>query len=213
MSKIRAKTYDPKEEKWNVVTHGFGLILSILGLVLLIFRANSFNENRYLISFGIYGVSLVVLYAASTFFHASKPGKLRNRLNVFDHTGIFFLIAGTYTPFTLITLRGAWGWSIFGVVWGIAIVGIILKLFYTGRFEKISTAIYLILGWVVIIAIKPLIENLSGPGLFWLAFGGLAYSLGAFLYLMRKLPYNHAFFHVFVLIGSISHYIAVYFYV
>lgn len=213
MSKIKARDYNPKEEKWNVITHGFGLILAIVGLVLLVVRSSLYDDAWHIVSFSIYGTSMVVLYTASTLFHASKPGKVRKRLNVFDHASIFFLIAGTYTPFMLITLRGGWGWSIFGVVWGLAIAGMILKLFFTGRFEKISTAIYVILGWLIIIAIKPLIENFNGPGLFWLAIGGISYSLGAGLYLWHKLPYNHAIFHVFVLIGSISHFLAVYFYV
>lgn len=213
MSKIEARDYSPREEKWNVITHGFGLLLSIAGLVLLIVRSGLYEDSWHIVSFSIYGVSMVVLYAASTLFHASKPGKLRKRLNVFDHASIFFLIAGTYTPFTLVTLRGNWGWSIFGVVWGLAIAGIILKLFYTGKFEKISTAIYLILGWIIIVAIKPLIENFPAEGLFWLALGGISYSIGAAFFLWNKLPFNHAIFHIFVLIGSISHFFAVYFYV
>jgi len=213
MSKIQARNYDPKEEKWNVITHGIGLILAIVGMVLLIVRASLYEDVWHIVSFSIYGTSMVVLYSASTAFHASKPGKLRKRLNVFDHASIFFLIAGTYTPFVLVTVRGGWGWSIFGVVWGLAITGIVLKFFFTGRFEKISTAIYVILGWLIVIAIKPLIDNLAPEGLFWLALGGISYSVGAALYLWHKLPYNHAIFHVFVLIGSITHFIAVYFYV
>lgn len=213
MSKIQARNYQKKEEKWNVITHGFGLVLSIVGMVLLVVRASLYEDAWHIVSFSIYGASMVILYSASTFFHASKPGELRKKLNVFDHASIFLLIAGTYTPFVLITVRGGWGWSIFGVVWGLAIAGIVLKFFFTGRFEKISTAIYVILGWLIIIAIKPLIENLSAQGLFWLALGGISYSVGAAIYLLHKLPYNHTIFHVFVLIGSITHFIAVYFYV
>jgi len=213
MSKIEARNYSPKEELWNVITHGFGLLLAIAGLVLLVVHSSLYEDAWHIVSFSVYGSSMVVLYAASTFFHASKPGKLRKRLNVFDHASIFFLIAGTYTPFTLVTLRGGWGWSIFGVVWGLAIAGIILKLFYTGRFEKLSTAIYVILGWLIIIAIKPLINHFPLEGLFWLGLGGISYSIGAGFFLWHKLPFNHAIFHVFVLIGSISHFIAVYFYI
>lgn len=213
MSKIKARDYKPQEEKWNVITHGFGLLLAIAGLVLLVVQSSLYKDAWHIVSYSVYGVSMVVLYTASTFFHSSKPGNLRKKLNVFDHASIFFLIAGTYTPFTLVTLRGGWGWSIFGVVWGLAIAGIILKLFYTGRFEKISTAIYIILGWLIIIAIKPLIENFTPAGLFWLGLGGISYSVGAGFFLWHKLPYNHAIFHVFVLIGSISHFFAVYFYI
>lgn len=213
MSKMEIRDYSAQEEKWNVITHGFGLLLAIVGLVLLIVQSSIHKDAWHIVSFSIYGTSLVVLYAASTFFHASKPGKLRKRLNIFDHASIFFLIAGTYTPFVLVTLRGNWGWSIFGVVWGLAIIGIILKLFYTGRFEKISTTIYLILGWIIIIAIKPLTNSFPTEGLFWLGLGGVSYSIGAGFFLWNKIPFNHAIFHVFVLIGSISHFFAVYFYI
>jgi hemolysin III len=213
MKKVKAREYNATEEKWNIITHGFGLILSLIGMVLLIVHSSLYEDAWHIVSFSVYGASMVVLYTASTVFHASKPGELRKKLNIFDHASIFFLIAGTYTPFTLVTLRGGWGWSLFGVVWGLAIAGIILKLFYTGRFEKISTAIYVVLGWIIIIAIKPLINAFPLEGLFWLGLGGISYSVGAVFFLWHKLPFNHAIFHVFVLVGSISHFLAVYFYV
>jgi hemolysin III len=154
-----------------------------------------------------------VLYLASTLFHSAKRQKIRNRLNVFDHASIFLLIAGTYTPFLLVTLNGPWGWSLFGVVWGIALTGIVLKLFFTGQKQVISTIGYVLLGWVIIIATKPLIENIETAGLWWLLAGGITYSSGAIFYLIRKLPFNHAIFHLFVLAGSACHFVAVFWYV
>lgn len=211
--KINARQYSRKEELWNVLTHGFGLVLSIAALVLLVVFSSIYGSAWHIVSFSIYGATLVTLYTASTLFHASKKEKTRLRLNVFDHSSIFLLIAGTYTPFLLVTIRGPWGWSLFGVIWGLAIAGAILKIFFTGRYDKISTAIYVMMGWLIIIAVKPLLENFTGPGLFWLVAGGISYSIGAIFYLVHKIPYNHAIFHVFVLLGSLAHFIAIFFYV
>lgn len=211
--KIIAREYNRKEEFWNILTHGFGLGLSIIALVLLVVFASIYGSAWHIVSYSIYGATLVTLYMASTLFHASKKEKTRLKLNVFDHSSIFLLIAGTYTPFLLVTLRGPWGWSLFGVIWGLAITGAILKIFFTGRYDKISTAIYVAMGWLIIIAVKPLLENFTGPGLFWLMAGGISYSIGAVFYLVHKIPYNHAIFHVFVLLGSIAHFIAIFFYV
>ncbi len=208
-----AKKYSIKEEFWNVLTHGFGLALSVLALTALVVYSSLYLNAWYIVSFSIYGATLVMLYLASTLFHSAKTKKWRLRLNVFDHSSIYFLIAGTYTPYLLISLRGPWGWSLFGVVWGFAIIGTILKLFFTGRYNKISTLMYVLMGWIIIIAIKPLIGSLSPEGIFWLAAGGLSYSFGAIFYLLNKVPYNHAIFHVFVLLGSIFHFISVFFYV
>jgi len=205
--------YDKKEEKLNVISHGFGLALSIVALILLLIKAINYGTVWHIISFSIYGASMIVLYAASTFYHASTTPKIRHRLNIFDHASIYILIAGTYTPFTLVVLNGWIGWTIFGISWGLAIVGVTLKLFFTGRFDKISTVAYVLMGWVIVFAIKPLIENLSPEGLWWLLFGGLFYTVGAILYSVQKIKYNHAIFHIFVLLGSFSHFMAVYFYV
>ena len=210
---IQSKAYDPKEEFWNVLTHGFGLVLSFAALSLLVVFSSLYQSVWHIVSYSIYGASLVILYGASTSYHAAKRPKLKLRLNVFDHAAIYVLIAGTYTPFTLVTLRGAWGWSLFGVIWGLAIIGIVFKLFYTGRFDKLSTTIYVLMGWLVLIAVYPLVVNLSVSGLIWLLAGGLFYTTGAIFYLKNSMPYNHAIFHVFVLLGSISHFIAVFFYV
>ncbi len=208
-----AKKYPEKEEKLNVITHGLGFILGAVALVLLIVRASLYGTAIHIVSVVIYGFSLATLYFASTAFHMAKDHEIRYRLNVFDHASIFLLIAGTYTPFTLITLRGPWGWSIFGVVWGMALAGIILKLFYTGRFNRLSTILYVLMGWVMVVAIVPLFRALPTGGLIWLFAGGISYTLGAAVFLMNRLPYNHAIFHVFVLIGSICHFVAIYWYV
>ncbi|NOX85760.1 MAG: hemolysin III family protein [Chlorobi bacterium] len=211
--KADAREYPETEEKLNVITHGTGFLLSVGALVVLVLRSSLFGTAVHIVSAAIYGTSLVVLYFASTAFHMAKDRKVRNRLNVFDHASIFLLIAGTYTPFVLVTLQGPWGWSIFGVVWGMAVAGIILKLFYTGRYNLLSTIIYVAMGWVMVVAIVPLVRALPLGGLMWLLAGGVSYTVGAGLFLLNKLPYNHAVFHVFVLLGSICHFVAVYRYV
>ncbi|CAN5357632.1 hemolysin III family protein [soil metagenome] len=205
--------YPPMEEKLNIISHGFGFALSILGMVLLIYRAGKYGEFLHLISFSIFGASLILLYAASTFYHSAKRPKLRYRLNILDHASIYVLIAGTYTPFALITLSGVVGWSIFIVVWGLAVTGVILKLFYTGRFRLLSTSMYVIMGWIIVFAIKPLIANLELPGLLWLFAGGISYTLGAVFFSIERINYNHAIFHLFVLAGSFCHYISIFLYV
>lgn len=213
MNPDRIKYYDLKEEKLNVISHAIGLVLSILALVLLVIYASKEGSAWHIVSFSIYGVSLIVLYSASTFYHYSRTPKLRHRLNIFDHAAIYVLIAGTYTPFTLVVLKGWVGWTIFGVSWGLAITGIILKLFFIGRFDKISTIAYVLMGWLIIFAIKPLVHNLPFEGLMWLLSGGIFYTVGALLYSIKKINYNHAIFHIFVLLGSFSHFMAVFFYV
>jgi hemolysin III len=205
--------YEPKEEKFNVISHAIGLFLSVTALVLLVVYSSIYGSAWHIVSFSIYGASLIVLYAASTFYHYVQSPKLRHRLNVFDHSAIYVLIAGTYTPFTLVILKGWVGWTIFGVSWGLALAGIILKLFFTGKYDKISTFAYVLMGWLIIFAIKPLVNNLPFEGLMWLLAGGIFYTVGAILYSIKKIKYNHAIFHIFVLLGSFSHFIAVFFYV
>jgi hemolysin III len=146
-------------------------------------------------------------------YHNTNNPKRRARLNIFDHAAIYVLIAGTYTPFTLVTLHGTVGWILFGFIWGIAILGIVFKFLYFGRYEKLSTIMYVLMGWMALLAIKPLIDNLSLQGLIWLGLGGIFYTVGAFLYSREKIAYNHAIFHVFVLLGSISHFVSIYFFV
>lgn len=213
MNKKHLTYYPSTEEKLNILTHGLGLLLSIAALVLLIVHASQNGTARHIVSFTIFGASLILLYSASTFYHYSQSPNLRHKLNILDHASIYILIAGTYTPFTLITLKGALGWTIFGITWGIALIGVILKLFYTGKYDKISTIAYVGMGWIIIFAVKPLIENLPLNGLYWLLAGGVFYTIGAVLYSVKKVKFNHAIFHIFVLLGSFSHFMAIYFYV
>lgn len=211
--KYSPKYYTPTEEKLNVLSHGFGLGLSILGLILLVLRAARFGDNIHLLSFSIFGASMVLLYAASTFYHGAKNRKLRYRLNILDHAAIYILIAGTYTPFALITLEGLTGWIIFGLVWTMAVGGVTLKLFFTGRYQTLSTVTYVAMGWIIVFAVKPLINNLPSEGLAWLFAGGAAYTLGALLFSIDRIKYNHALFHVLVLCGTFCHFLAIYFHV
>ncbi len=205
--------YDSKEETLNVITHGIGFLLSIAALVILVVSASKYGTAKHITSFAIFGSSLIVLYAASTLYHYAKNPETRLKLNIFDHAAIYVLIAGTYTPFTLVVLKGWVGWTIFGVSWGLALAGIIFKVFYFGKYDKLSTIAYVLMGWVIIFAIKPLIENFPTPGLIWLFGGGLAYSIGAFFYAYKGIRFNHAIFHVFVLLGSFCHFMAVFLYV
>lgn len=205
--------YDPKEEKLNVITHGIGLILSVFAMVLLVVYASLYGTGKHLVSFSIYGASLILLYSASTLYHYVQNPKLRYKLNILDHAAIYVLIAGTYTPFTLVVLKGWVGWTIFGVSWGLAIFGVLFKLFYIGKYDKISTLAYVAMGWLVIFAIKPLVNNFQLEGLMWLLLGGIFYTFGAILYSIKRIKYNHAIFHIFVLLGSFSHFISILFYV
>ena len=186
------------------------MILSIIALPFLILKSRNFDGFWKPISFIIYGFSVVILYAASTFYHLEKNPKKRRKLNIFDHAAIYVLIAGSYSPFCLVGLNSDLGWYMFLFVWIFAFTGIILKLFFTGRFDKLSTAIYLLMGWQVMFFIKPLMESLTTEALFYLVAGGVFYSVGAILYSIKKIPYNHFIFHIFVLLGSLSHFIAIY---
>jgi len=206
-------TYHPVEERMNVITHALGLILSIIALVLLILKSANFDGYRPIFSFTVFGASLVLLYAASTFYHSTEHTKLRHYLNIADHAAIYILIAGTYTPFALITFRQHNGWFVFFLIWGIALAGTLLKLFFIGRFNVLSTILYIAMGWIVIFYIKPLITIFDNWGIFWLFAGGFFYTTGAVIFLLEKLKFNHAIFHFFVLAGSFCHFIAIYFYV
>jgi len=207
------KQYSPIEEKININSHAIGFILSVVALVLLVAHASMHGDVWHIVSFSIFGTSLIILYAASTFYHSVKKPELRKRLKIIDHASIYVLVAGTYTPFTLVTLNGKLGWLIFGISWGLALTGIILKLFFTGKYNLISTSMYVFMGWVIVFAIKPLINNLPSEGFLWLLAGGISYTLGAIIYSIKKIKFNHAIFHMFVLTGSFCHFISVFFYV
>ena len=201
------------EELVNGGTHAVGLGLSIAGLVLLVVFASLRGEARHIVSCSIYGATLVLLYNSSMLYHFASDARLKRLFRLLDHSSIFLLIAGTYTPFTLVNLRGPWGWTLFGLVWGLALVGILLESFCTRRFRMISLPIYLAMGWLVVIAAKPLWHAVPPGGLIWLAIGGLAYTLGAIFYAWKRLPFGHAVWHLFVLAGSICHFFSILFYV
>ena len=211
MSEKLNHRYSEKEEFLNVLSHGFGLVLSLVAFPFLILKSFDYDGFWKPASFIIYGLSLILLYAASTFYHAEKQPKLRRRLNIFDHAAIYILIAGGYSPFCLVALNSLLGWYVFLFVWLFALVGVVLKLFFTGKYDKISTAMYLLMGWQVVFFAKPLAKNLSESGLYLLILGGVFYTIGAILYSLKKVPYNHAIFHLFVLLGSFSHFLSIYF--
>ncbi|MFT5145554.1 MAG: hemolysin III [Polaribacter sp.] len=211
MSEKLNYSYSKIEEKLNIWSHAFGLLLSIIAFPFLVIKSFNFDGFWKPTSFIIYGLSLMILYAASTFYHAATEPKKRRKLNIVDHAAIYVLIAGSYTPFVLIGLDAVLGNYMFIFVWLLALVGVILKLFFTGRFNKLSTAMYLLMGWQVVFFISPLMESLSSFSFHYLFIGGVFYSIGAVLYMTKKLPYNHAIFHLFVLLGSFSHFLAIYF--
>ena len=211
--KTNIQFYSPTEEKLNIWSHAFGIFLSIIALVLLIIKAVQQDNIWMMISFPIFGVSLILLYLASTLYHASKEPQKRFKLKVFDHAAIYVLIAGSYTPFTLVSLNGETGWLIFSMVWVMAFTGIILKLFFTGKFKVISTAMYVLMGWLIIFYFQDLTASLHEKGVFYLILGGVLYTIGAILYSIKKIKFNHAIFHFFVLAGSFCHFLSIYLYV
>ncbi len=205
---MTAAAYTPREELANGLTHGAGIIASTVGAIILIGLASEAGTTE-VVAVSVFAASLILLYSASTLYHTSGNEKARSRLKVFDHCAIYVLIAGTYTPFTLVGLRGAWGWSLFGVIWGLAAAGVVFKLFFTGRFKRVSTGIYIAMGWLIVIAAAPTVRALAPATLAWLFAGGIAYTGGTFFYHNKRIPYTHAIWHVFVLTGSVCHAIAV----
>jgi hemolysin III len=205
----KEKHYTSTEERLNVITHGIGFALALFGSVLLLTKGH--HERNYLrfVSYLIYCFGMLTLYLASTLYHSAKDPKRKKQLKFFDHSAIYLLIAGTYTPITLLTIKGFWGLFIICIVWISAFVGITLKRYFTGRYSKISTLTYVLMGWMIIIAVKPLIDNMILAGLLWLLAGGLFYTFGALFYQLKSIKYNHAIFHVFVLLGSFCHYMAI----
>ena len=202
-----------REELANAVTHGIGLVLSLIGMPILILAAVDRGERAMVIGVSVFGATLIALYAASTLYHAIPHPTLKQKLRVVDHAAIYLLIAGTYTPFTLGVLRGTWGWTLFGIVWTLAALGVLFKvLFGSGAMAKLSTAIYVAMGWVIIIAIKPLMASMEHAGLFVLAAGGLCYTGGVIFYVDRRRAWTHPVWHLFVMGGSICHYFAVLWY-
>jgi len=205
--------YSVKEEIAHSVTHGIGALLSVIGLVTLVFYSSMYGDGWHIVSSSIYGLTLITLYTSSTLYHAITIPDIKKFLQKLDHAAIFLLIAGTYTPFTLVNLRGGWGWTLFGIVWSIAIAGMIMELIVEQRYKRLSLGLYLGLGWIVMIAIGPMIANVETGGLILLLVGGLFYSLGVIFYVWKTLVYHHAVWHLFVLAGSASHFFAVFYYV
>lgn len=201
--------YTMGEEIANAITHGIGVALAIAALVILIVFAARTGSAWYVVSYSIYGTCLVLLYLFSTLYHSIQNKKAKRVFRIFDHASIYILIAGTYTPFALTILRKHGGWIIFSVVWAAAIFGIILKVFYCGKFEKVSTLIYVIMGWMIIFYFKTILTVMPVPGIVLLVVGGVVYTLGSLLFLFDKIPYNHAIWHLFVMGGSICHFFAV----
>jgi hemolysin III len=200
-------------ERFNSITHLLGAIFALLGLVGLVVRAAGAGDPWKIISFSIYGGTLLALYSASALYH-SVQGSSKKVLQKCDHSTIYLLIAGSYTPFTLVTLRGVWGWSLFGVVWGLAVAGILQDLLFANRKAVLSVAIYLLMGWICLFVIRPLSQALPRAGLIWLVAGGLFYTIGVvFFALDKRLKHGHGIWHLFVLAGSICHYVAIFQYV
>jgi len=198
-----------REEMASALTHGAGALASAAGGAVLIVLSALAGDPWRIVGSSVFAATLVLLYTASTLYHAARSPVARARLQVFDHCAIYLLIAGSYTPFLLIGLRGGWGWTLFGVVWGLAVAGVIFKLFFTGRFPRLSTGIYLGMGWLALVAIVPMMQRLPGTTLAWLVAGGIAYTAGTAFYHSRRIPYAHAIWHLFVLAGSVCHYAAV----
>ncbi len=205
--------YSVAEEIAHSATHGVGLLLSIAGLAILIVLSSTNGNAWHVVSTSIFGSTLVLLYGASTCYHAWPQHRLKQLFRTFDHAAIYLLIAGTYTPFTLVNLRGGWGWALFGVVWGLATLGIVLEAVAERRMKVLSIILYVGLGWLVAIAVKPLLESVPTGGLILLLSGGLAYTGGVVFYASRRIPFNHTIWHVFVVAGSVCHYMAVVLYV
>ncbi|GKV65781.1 MULTISPECIES: hemolysin III family protein [unclassified Sporosarcina] len=201
-----------KEERLNAITHAIGFVLSIPALVYLILAGVHRGSAIAIVSFTIFGVSMLLLFLMSTLLH-SMPIKVKEIFAILDHSSIYVLIAGTYTPFMLVTLRGALGWTLFGIIWGLTLLGILFKIFFINRFEKASLALYIIMGWLIIIAIKPLYEQLPAAGFWLLVTGGIFYTFGSVFFAWRRLPYNHAIWHLFVIAGSACMYFSVLLYV
>lgn len=199
------------EEIVNSITHGIGALLSIIALIILIIVAGQQGDIWHLVSFSIYGSTLVLLYLSSTLYHSFTNPKIKNLFARFDHISIFLLIAGTYTPILLTTLRGPWGWTLFAIIWAMAVAGAVIRSIYLHRFRKLMVAIYLVMGWMAILAAKQIYELMPGISIWFLVLGGLAYSIGVIFYNWRKLPYSHGIWHLFVLAGSILHFFAIYF--
>ncbi|MDZ5473132.1 hemolysin III family protein [Bacillus sp. 31A1R] len=206
-------TFSIREEIANSITHGIGFLLSIPALVLLIVFSSATGDPWRVVSFTIFGVTMLLLYLFSTLLHSIQHKKAKDFFEIMDHSAIYLLIAGTYTPFVLVSIRGALGWTLFGVVWGLAVIGVLFKVFYVKKFIVLSTVLYVIMGWLIVIGIKPLYMVIGNGGFALLLAGGILYTIGSFFYVFQKVPYFHAIWHVFVLAGSSFMYLCIILYV
>lgn len=207
------KSYSLGEEIANSVIHGIGAALGVAGLVVLVVLAALQQDPWRVVSFSIYGGTLIVLYLTSTLYHSLQHPRAKAVFRVMDHATIYLLIAGTYTPFLLVSLRGAWGWTLLGLIWGLALLGIGYQVLRGGRQGTLSVLSYILMGWLCVIALRELLANVPIGGLIWLAIGGVLYTVGVIFYSWQRLPYNHAIWHLFVLGGSIAHFVSMLFYV
>lgn len=198
-----------KEEIFNSITHGIGTLLSVAALVTLVIFAVIKGDAWHIVSFTIYGSTLVLLYLSSTLYHSFTKERIKNLFARFDHAAIFLLIAGTYTPFLLTVLRGTFGWVLFGIIWGVALAGVVIRSIYLTRFRKLMVGLYLAMGWMFVVAVGPMIKNLPQMSMIFLFLGGIFYSVGVVFYMWRNLKYGHGIWHLFVLAGSIMHFFAV----
>ena len=213
MSEANIVEHDYRAEVLNALTHAVGAALSVAALCYMVIYASSLGDTYRVVSVSVFGASLVALYSASTVYHAVQGPFWKHVFHVIDHASIYVLIAGTYTPFTLVSIRGGWGWSLFGVVWGLALAGIIFKIFFVGRMQFLSLAVYLGMGWLAIIAAGPIMNAVPFAGIVWVVVGGLAYTSGVVFYVWHSLPHHHAIWHLFTMAGSASHFVAIYWYV
>lgn len=204
--------YGKGQEIINSITHEIGAILSIVGLIMLLYISIEKEDIWRIVSFAIYGATLVFLYTSSTLYHSVTDKRKKYIFRIMDHIAIYLLIAGSYTPLTLVLLRGPLGWIIFGVVWLIALVGIFMKIFFFSKTKILSVILYIIMGWLIVVATKPIISILPTGILYLLIAGGLCYSLGIIFYITPKIPYNHTIWHIFVLAGSFTHFLGYYFF-
>ncbi len=201
------------EELANSITHGIGILFSISGLGVLTAFASVFGSVWHIVSCSIYGGTMILLYTASTLYHSIPVQKVKGVLRTIDHISIFLLIAGTYTPFTLVSLRGPWGWSLFGTIWGLAVVGIILEIFLPKKMRYLVIGLYVAMGWTIIVAVKPMLSMVAPGGLWLMLAGGLSYTLGIPFYIWKSIPFNHAIWHIFVLVGTVLQFFSILLYV
>jgi hemolysin III len=210
---IHANRYSRTEEIANSIIHGVGIVYAVAGLAVLAAFASLLGNTWHIVSTSIYGATQILLYTASTLYHSIPIERAKKVLRALDHSAIFLLIAGTYTPFALVNLRGPWGWTLFGVVWALAILGIALQGFMLKQRRWINAIPYVAMGWLIVVAVKPLLANVAPGGLLLLLGGGLAYMVGSVFYVWKRLKFNHAIWHGFVLLGSVLHFFAILFYV